>query len=224
MYNKFSWPELTTEYSMKGIKERPGAVDPLCSRCLGLTGFYCFTTLLQTTLIYMRVHDIFGVDSIIVFILVHLYISWIRVVIPEILLFCWDWCCQIIFNISLIFILVQSICVNAISSLFLQFCRLRLSKNVSDRIFSIRFLNYNILELKCTRNPWSSAITRWINKTTFVLNWILKQMFIVKNIYIQFTFEIRSVLGDFHGYQFKLLGDTIMIALVVRVDFRPNDQ
>lgn len=98
---------------------------------------------------------------------------------------------------------------------FDQFCRLRLSKNVSVRIFSIRFLNYDIFKFKCRGNPWSSAITRWINNPTFVLKWILKQLFIVKNIYLLFTFKICSVLGGFHGYHFKLLGDTIMIALVV---------
>lgn len=98
---------------------------------------------------------------------------------------------------------------------FDQFCCLRLSKKVSDRIFSIRFLNYDICKFKCTGNPWSSAITRWINNPIFVLNWIIKQLIIFKNIYLFFTFQILSVLGVFHGYHFKLLGDTIMIALVV---------
>lgn len=81
--------------------------------------------------------------------------------------------------------------------------------------FSIRFLNYDIFKFKCTGYPGSLAITRWINNPTFVLNYILKQLFIVKNIYLLFTFQIHSVLGGFHGYHFKLLEDTIMIALVV---------
>lgn len=45
---------------------------------------------------------------------------------------------------------------------------------------------------------------------TISLHRLLKQLLIVDNKYVVFTFQNGNVSGGFHGYPFKLLGETLM--------------
>lgn len=87
---------------------------------------------------------------------------------------------------------------------------------VSDRIFAMEFWTCDICILKGTVwvCPWSFFVQiRWKIQTLYriVLN-LLKQLFSVNNNHILFTFpvQIGNVLSGFHGYPWKLLGDSIV--------------
>lgn len=62
-----------------------------------------------------------------------------------------------------------------------------------------------------SRNPASHKLVfvHKLRNSIFVLNFIVKYMFIINNLNLVFPFEIDIILEGFHGYPLKILGDTI---------------